>query len=100
MSTQQYQALSGDQDKSIDRTSPCPPCGANHYVIFQVVIGAVEEIKPGLGKAQRPLVLRENNKGTVVGFELKEGAAHMGLWKLLKRPWENLEDSKEWSDTI
>lgn len=72
----------------------------NNYRIFQGVVGAVEEMKPGPGKAHRPLGQRQNNKGTVVGFELKEGAAHTGLCRLLKRPWETIEDFKEWSDTI
>lgn len=76
------------------------PTQTKNYRIFQVVIGVVEERKPGPGKTQRPLGLRQNNKGTVVGFELKEGAGHIGLCRLLKRLWETIEDFKERRDTI
>lgn len=55
------------------------------------------------GNAARPqesMGLRQNNKGVAVRFKVKEGAAHIELCRLLKRPWETTEDFKEWSDTI
>lgn len=76
------------------------PTQMKNYRIFQVVIGVVEERKPDPGKTQRPLRLRQNNKGAVVGFELKEGAGHTGLCRLLKRLWETTGDFKEQSDTM